>query len=179
MKYDPDIHNRHSIRLEGYDYAQSGSYFVTICTQNHKCLFGTINNEQMILNIGGYMIKSWWYEIQNKFSNIELREFVIMPNHLHGIITINETVGADLCVCPNKSGEHVGSPLHRMIQWFKTMTTNQYIRLVKQNILPPFDKRLWQRNYYEHIIRNEPSYLEIARYIVENPLNWETDEYYK
>ena len=94
-----------------------------------------------------------------------------MPNHLHGIITI---VGADPCVCPND--EHTGSPLHRIIQWYKTMTTNEYIKNVKQNSWPPFKKRIWQRNYYEHIIRNDEELKTIRHYIKNNPLNWECDE---
>jgi hypothetical protein len=110
-----------------------------------------------------------------------------MPNHFHGIIQINNTntapVGTDLRVCPDnrvchdnagdhKKGEHTGSPLHRMVQWFKTMSTNDYIRNVKNNNWTPFNKKLWQRNYYEHIIRNEKSYLRISEYIRTNPLKW-------
>jgi len=93
-----------------------------------------------------------------------------MPNHIHGIIAIEETnVGADLRVCPNNKGEHIGSPLHRIIQWFKTMTTNEYIRWVKKGGLPPFRGKLWQRNYYEHIIRNEDELTLIHEYVMSNP----------
>ncbi|WP_114299711.1 transposase [Anaerobacterium chartisolvens] len=98
-------------------------------------------------------------------------------------------VGADLCVCPElpepaehtetaePEGRHAGLPLQQIIQWFKTMTTNEYIKMVKQNILPPFDKRIWQRNYHEHIIRNEDEYYRIAEYIQNNPTLWENDRY--
>ncbi len=99
-----------------------------------------------------------------------------MPNHIHGIIQITQIVGADLRVCPNNNqGEHIGSPLHKMVQWFKTMTTNEYIRNVKNNNWPPFNSKLWQRNYYEHIIRNERELNKIREYIIHNPLKWELD----
>ena len=106
------------------------------------------------------MIQSWLVELTHKFINIELDEFIIMPNHMHGIIVINN-VGADLRVCPDinnddkDKGEHTGSPLHKIVQWFKTMTTNEYIRRIKLFDWHSFNGKLWQRNYYEHIIRNE------------------------
>jgi putative transposase len=191
MKYNPDIHHRRSIRLEGYDYSQAGLYFITLCTQNSLHLFGKITNDEMVLNDAGVMVEKWWNELKNKFPNIELEESVVMPNHFHGILQIlnTHTVGADLRVCPDnrihpdktdehKKGEHTGSPLHAMIQWFKTMSTNEYIRNVKNNNWTPFNKKLWQRNYYEHIIRNEKSYLHISEYIRTNPLKWQDDKYY-
>ncbi|MCP5049427.1 MAG: hypothetical protein GY940_19815 [bacterium] len=216
MKYNPDIHHRRSIRLDGYDYSQDGLYFITICIQNQLWLLGEIENGEMVLNDAGQMVKKWWYELNNKYGSIELHDHIIMPNHFHGIIQIKPTsttpvtpVGADLCVCPNGSrkppkihpppqndqfhrergsderigsgehiglGEHIGSPLHRMVQWFKTMTTNEYIRGVKNNNWPRFDKKLWQRNYYEHIIRDENSYDYISEYIQTNPERWKDDE---
>lgn len=120
----------------------------------------------------GEMIEKWWMEIRNKFKNIEMDEFVIMPNHFHGIVVM---VGADLRVCPNMSGEHIGSPLHRIVQWFKTMTTNEYIRNVSLNRWKPFPRRLWQRNYFEHVIRNEDRLNKIRQYIQFNPLKWHLD----
>ena len=193
MKYNRMIHHRRSIRLKGYDYSQAGLYFITLCTQDSLHLFGKITSDEMVLNDAGKMIEKWWNELKNKFANIELDEFVIMPNHFHGIIQIINTnpVGADLRVCPDvqqrvypdnagdhEKGEHTGSPLHTMIQWFKTMSTNEYIRNVKNNRWTPFNKKLWQRNYYEHIIRNEKSYLHISEYIRTNPLKWLEDKYY-
>ncbi|MGR3294239.1 MAG: transposase [Candidatus Scalindua sp.] len=173
---------------------------MTICTQDSLHLFGGITNDEMVLNDSGMMIEKWWNELKNKFPNIELNEFVVTPNHFHGIIQIINTdpipVGADLRVCPDVhpnaspdnadnrdagkhiKGEHIGSPLHTMIQWFKTMSTNEYIRNVKNNHWPPFNKKLWQRNYYEHIIRNEKSYSHISEYIKTNPLKWLEDKYY-
>ena len=87
-KYDPDIHHRRSVRLKGYDYSHDGYYFVTICTQNRRCLFGEIKNRAMILNDAGKMIDCWWNKLKNKYANIEIDEYVVMPNHCHGIINI-------------------------------------------------------------------------------------------
>ena len=158
--YNPDIHHRRSIRLKDYDYLQDGYYYLTICTQNRQCLFENDSVKQMIYK--------WWNELSVKFKNIELDEFIIMPNHIHWIIFL---VGADLCVCPNeKQGEHTGSPLHVIVQWFKTMTTNEYIQNVKNRGWKPFDKKLWQRNYYEHVIRDENELNRIREYIINNPL---------
>ena len=193
-------HHRRSIRLKGYDYSQLGSYFITIVTQNRAILFGKIIDDEMVLNDAGKMIKKWYREIENKFSDIKCDEFICMPNHVHFILMnvgyefpISAFVGADLCVCPCEGehtgsplresgewnqGEHVGSPLQRIIQWFKTMTTNDYIKNVKKNNWIPFDKKFWQRNYYEHIIRNEKDLNKIREYSICNPANWKTDENY-
>ncbi len=176
MPYNPQIHHRKSIRLKGYDYSQAGLYFITICTQNRECLFGNIINGEMILNAAGKMVNHWYYELQNKFNDIKCHAMVVMPNHFHCIV---ENVGADLRVCPNNAddilGEHIGSPLRDVIRWFKTMTTNNYMRGVKQQDWIPFDGKLWQRNYWEHIIRNPNEYQRIAQYIINNPQQWEND----
>ncbi len=192
MKYNPDAHYRRSIRLKGYDYSKEGMYYITICTENRESLFGEIVNDKMILNIAGKMVERWYLELKNKYSNLRCGVNIIMPNHFHCIIEIagaDIAVGADLCVClelPGNAeytehagikGRHAGLPLPRIIQWFKTMTTNEYIKMVKQNILPPFHKRIWQRNYYEHIIRNEDEYYRIAEYIQNNPTLWRNDCY--
>ncbi|MBI5326386.1 MAG: hypothetical protein HZB41_14120 [Ignavibacteriae bacterium] len=184
MKFNPDIHHRNTIRLKGYDYSKEGDYYITICTKNREKIFGEIDNNSVRLNDAGLMIEKWYKNIENKFKNVKCDFHIIMPNHIHGIIQI---VGADLCVCPdiqneyNKietQGEHIGSPLHRIIQWFKTLTTNEYIRNVKNNNWNSFNGRLWQRNYYERIIRNEIEYYKIRDYILNNPLNWKIDDYF-
>lgn len=183
MEYNSDIHHRRSIRLKGYDYSKEGMYFITICTQNRENLFGEIIDDKMVLNVAGKMVERWYLELTNKYSNLQCRVNIIMPNHFHCII---EIVGADLRVCPvlprnaqpiEMQGRHVGLPLPEIIQWFKTMTTNEYIKMVKQNLLPPFNKRIWQRNYHEHIIRNKDEFCRIAKYIQNNPLLWEDDCY--
>ena len=182
-----DVRYRHSIRLREYDYTQDGVYFVTICCQNRACLFGEIVGGEMQTSDAGRMVEKWWYELANKIAIIELDEHIVMPNHFHGIIMI---VGADLRVCPDiteprpledrNQGEHIGSPLQtpslgQIVQWFKTMTTNEYIRSVYEANWEPFHRRLWQRNYYEHIIRNEESLNKTRLYIQTNPAQWETD----
>jgi len=223
MQYDPDKHHptgtlrsRRSIRLKGYDYAEAGAYFVTIGAQNRECLFGAIVDGEMRVNDAGKMVERWWEELPHKFPSVELDEFVVMPNHFHGIVGITDTsVGADLRVCPDPQGArtaqdarvtaqgarvtvrgadvtaqgarvtaqgaHPGAPLRRLamgeiVQWFKTMTTNEYIRGVKQNGWTPFPGKLWQRNYYEHIIRNENDLNRIREYIFNNPANWANDD---
>src|SRR5690606_12145179 len=97
-KFNPNIHHRRSIRLKGYDYAQSGLYFISICCQDRACVYGDIIDGQMIMNGAGKMIGRWYHELENKFPDIKCHEMVTMPNHFHCII---QNVGADLCVCPN------------------------------------------------------------------------------
>jgi hypothetical protein len=113
MKYHPDKHHRRSIRLNGYDYSQNGAYFVTICSNNHEIMFGNVNDGEMELNVAGNLIHIWWNSLMEKYPNIELDEYIIMPNHIHGIVM----VGADRRVCPDnynnrndgKTGKHTGS----------------------------------------------------------------------
>jgi REP element-mobilizing transposase RayT len=205
--YNPHIHHRRSIRLKGFDYSREGLYFVTICVQNRACLFGDVENDVMILNDMGRMVEKWYYELQNKFQDMKCREMVVMPNHFHCIVenvgtSVGATVGADLRVCPDDTrvcpddlqgehlgsplrvcpddlqGEHIGSPLRGMVQWFKTMTTNEYIRGVKTLGWQPFTGKLWQRNYHEHIIRHEQKYQTISEYIINNPAKWAVDKFY-
>lgn len=178
-KYNPNIHHRRSIRLKGYDYSQKGLYFVTICTQNRLELFGKINNGNIILNDAGKMIKNIWDKIPHDLPNIRLHEFIIMPNHFHAIIQI---VGADSISAPTdtiKRADMESAPtvsLSMVVQSFKRHTTIVYIKMVKQNILRPFNKRVWQRDYWEHIIRNENEYQRISRYIIDNPQKWQQDK---
>lgn len=159
-------------------------YFITICTQNRECLFGEITDGAMQVNFAGKMIQKWWSELIKKFKDIELDEFIIMPNHIHGIILIN-IVGATLCGRPdlmNEQYQKTGQP-HRVaptlgdiMDWFKTMTTNEYIVGVNMHGWPRFNGKLWQRNYYEHIIRNGDDLNTIREYIAMNPMRWAEDE---
>lgn len=182
MKYNREKHHRRSIRLKGYDYSDPGAYFVTMCTKDRECLFGSIKDHNVLLNDAGLMVKKWWAELEIKFKNIETGEYVIMPNHFHGIIHI---VGADLCVCPCRArgcnthaikGVHTGAPLHRVVQWFKTMTTNEYLKNIYENKWQRINGKLWQRNYFEHVIRNEKELFRTREYIRFNPVQWDTDE---
>ncbi len=187
MKYNPDIHTRRSIRLKGYDYSQAGLYFITICTQNRLCLFGGIHNGEMRLNDAGTMIERQWHESICRFNNIKTHEYIVMPNHFHDIIEFvgAPLVGAHCTIQPSTMAERqTGQPqgiaptVGDVVGSFKSLSTNEYIRGVKDNIWPRFDKRLWQRNYYEHIIRDEKSYLQISEYIQTNPITWPDDKYY-
>jgi len=173
-----EIHHRRSIQLKGFDYSAPGAYFVTVCTQNRECVFGKILNAEMILNDAGRMIERWWEKLNDKFTGVETNAYVVMPNHFHGIVLIhNNNVGADTWVCPEpKPGAHTGAPLHTVIQWFKTMTTNNYIRGIKQRRWPPFEKRLWHRNYYERVIRNDSEMHSVREYIAGDPARWLEDE---
>jgi REP element-mobilizing transposase RayT len=160
MNYNPEIHHRRSIRLKGYDYSSQGVYFITFCVQGRANLLGHIDNGELYLSDAGKMIEKWYDEIPNKFPNVECGEMVIMPNHFH-------------CIW-NFINQQDGITIPKVVQWFKTMTTNEYIRGVKELGWQPFDKRLWQRNYYEHIIRNEQAYENISNYIKTNPERWQS-----
>ena len=180
VKILSDLHHRRSIRARGYDYSEPGAYFVTICVNQHKCLFGEIRNGVIGLNEAGCMILQWWNELPNKFSTAQTDESIVMPNHFHGVIVI--TVGATLCGRPNplqyaNGRPHRGAPtLGNIVDWFKTMTTNEYIRGVKKHSWPRFAGRFWQRNYYDHIIRDDADLLRVRQYILDNPAAWELDE---
>jgi len=159
-----DVPRRKNLHLQHYDYSQPGFYFLTICTYHHRSLFGTVVDGIMQLDNAGKMVDQHWKALTKKFENLDLHEHVVMPNHVHGIIEIN---------APNPD-----VPLSRIVQWFKTITTNAYIRGVKNEHWPPFRYRFWQRNYYEHVIRNDDSLREISEYICTNPLRWHLDRYY-
>jgi REP element-mobilizing transposase RayT len=177
--YNPDIHHRHSIRLREYDYSNAGACFMTFCAQNREYLFGEIVDGKVILNDAGRMVEKWWRELTKIFPSVKTDAHIVMPNHFHGIIMIG--VGADLRVCPvmknghDSKGAHTGAPLQRIVQWFKTMVTNEYLRGVKRNELLPMPGRLWQRNYYEHIIRTEDELNRLREYVINNPAQWSFD----
>ncbi len=161
MPYNKAIHNRQSIRLSGFDYSQEGSYFITICTQNRKPLFGEILNEKMALNQVGNIIKKEWMKIPSRFHGVNLDAFVVMPNHIHGIILILRPI----------PGQTIGN----IIGAFKSISANEYIKLLKKNTLAV--EKLWQRNFYEHVSRDDEDYFRIIEYINNNPENWENDQY--
>ncbi len=182
-RYDPDKHHRRSIRLKGYDYAQAGAYFITICTQNRESRFGEIVNSKMVLNDAGRMVQTEWEQLRERFSSIELDAYVVMPNHFHAIVTITDSdnnVGAGLVSAPNGATTRVAPTAQRptlgdIVGAFKSLVTNAYIRGVRELGWPPFDKRLWQRNYHERIIRNERELNAIRQYIYDNPAHWLND----
>ncbi len=276
MPYNPHIHHRRSIRLKGYDYSQEGLYFITLCCQDRACLFGEIIDGKMKLNDTGKIVDECWTEIPNHFPNSILHEYIVMPNHIHGIIELKSVfaaaaVGAenfppntvsndeiiippnigsnddfiippnagsndiiippntgtnndngsndidippnagsddeivippntgsdddngsnDMNISPNHGAENDNgsnngirandySPLRQrspsntigsIVRGFKIGVT----KWMRQNTAV---KNVWQRNYYEHIIRNESSYQTISKYIVNNPANWAEDKFY-
>lgn len=158
---------RRSLRLRGYDYASAGAYFITLCTQDRGCLFGEIKDGLMHANAAGNMLQHWLMRLEVKFQILRIDHKVVMPNRIHCILF---NAGMDSFV-----EAEAKASLHRVIQWFKTMTTNEYIRCIKTESWPPFVGRLWQRNYYEHVIRGELSLQKIRQYIVNNPAQWDLD----
>ena len=150
---------RKQTRLEKFDYGEIGCYFITLCTQKRQHIFEiehTVGNDLCVVPpIQNQIIHKWIKETENKFSNIRFDKYVIMPDHLHFILNIKE--------------RHIGRSLQDVMRYFKTMTTNEYIRGVKNNTLSPFNKKLWQKSYYDHIIRNQEDYNEVWEYIDNNP----------
>ena len=147
-------------RLPNYDYALEGSYFITMCTHNRACLFQLESGTgKGVCPVSNQIIHKWLAEIPKKFPNAEIEKYVVMPDHLHMIIDIKE--------------RHTGRSLPDIIRFFKTMTTNDYIRKVKGGFLPPFDQIILQKSYYDHVIRNQQDHDEIWEYIENNPLKWE------
>ena len=192
MTSDPTRHRRQSIRLPAYDYAQAGAYFVTVCTQNRECAFGDVVDGEMVLNEPGRMVETTWRELPQHYPGVEVVAFVVMPNHVHGVIML---VGAGPRACPDNPGRSrgvagqprrfAGQPrgvaptgtmsLPDVVHRFKSLTTARYRRGVLQDRWLPFPGRLWQRNYYEHVVRNDEELNDIRQYIAENPLRWAGD----
>ncbi len=181
MTYNPKIHNRRSIRLRDYDYSTAGAYFITACAHDRSSLFGNIVDSAMQLNSIGQMVRQCWNDIPAHFPHVELDSVVVMPNHIHGI----------LCIVDSTAGAKKNSPLHppthspqqtpytqpangtsrtigSVIRGFKIGVTNW----VRKNTTI---SNVWQRNYWEHIVRSEQELKRIQRYIQNNPAQWELD----
>ena len=169
MVFNPEIHHRRSTRLKGFDYSRSGYYFVTISLHDIRCVFGFCKNNGIKLNEIGTTAKTYWLKIPEHFPFVKLDKFIIMTDHIHGIIVLNgdNNVGV-------RHGEPLRSKQHKyqhiipkslgvIINHYKSAVT----RWCKNNGYPQFK---WQRNYYEHIIQNEQELHEIRKYIQENPL---------
>ena len=169
-----DLPQRTNLRLREYDYSLNGAYFVTICVKDRASLFGRVVvgadlvSARAELNPAGRIVEEVLHETIQAFAGVHLDRYVIMPNHFHGIFVISR---ADTRSAPTV-------PVTSVVQAFKSKTTVAYIKAVKAGLLLPFDKQIWQRNYYEHVIRNEKAYLRVCQYIDENPARWEEDEYY-
>ena len=172
MNYNPENHQRSSVRLRGYDYSQPGAYFVTICTQGRMCLLGDISGGEVQVTAVGGIVKHSWYDLPSHYRNIELDEFVVMPNHVHGIVIITDhvasTVGAGFKPAPTPPQRRHALP--EIVRGFKTFSSRR-INLMRSTPGHQF----WQRNYYEHIIRSENELDQVRRYIQENPAKWADD----
>jgi len=191
MKYDPEIHQRHSIRLPGFDYARAGAYYLTIVSHGREELFGTVVDGEMKLNQTGQMVDQAWHGLPTHYPHVELDAFCIMPNHVHGIIILKDDfndvegaghvgvvgaghagpVGAGLRPAPTR-GTHTRTrhPLSEIVCAFKSFSARRINALRGLPGIP-----VWQRNYYEHIIRDNQDYLAKSNYILDNPRNWMKD----
>jgi REP element-mobilizing transposase RayT len=196
MPYDPEIHHRRSLRLRGYDYSQPGSYYVTLCTQGKEHLFGQIVEGEMRRNEWGDHVARCWEWLGQQYPYIDLDEWTVMPNHLHGIIVITDRRGGSRTAPTNtrlivgrggsrtaptntrlivgrgasRSAPTKRKPLGRLVGAFKTVSTDDINQLRGTPARP-----LWQRDFYDHIIRNEDELNKIREYIRTNPLRWASD----
>ncbi|HUW58263.1 MAG TPA: transposase [Planctomycetota bacterium] len=185
MSSGPAEHHRRSVRLKGFDYAQAGGYFVTVCADKRRPVFGRISEGKLVLNARGQIVRACWQEIPRHFPQTELDAFVVMPNHVHGVIVIHEQtdgrlsgdVGAQHAV-PLQSekassarafGELPARSLPAIMRSFKSAVTRRIRERGGRRM------RVWQRGYYEHVIRNNDDLNDIRRYIVDNPARWATD----
>ena len=153
---------RKSPRLKNYDYSTTGAYFITICTHNRKMLFAPVGAD----SISARMIERTFIETIAQYRGVESPIYVVMPNHFHAINTIKR---ADIESAPTVSN---------IVQSFKRYSTIEYTHMVKEGLLAPFDSRIWQRSFYDHIIRNRDDYDQIYKYIYENPKRWSFDKFY-
>ena len=194
MRYDRFKHRRRSIRLKGWDYSRPGMYYVTICTKKKICLFGEINNGKMVTNLFGRIVEDGWKALEMQYFYVQLDEFQIMPNHLHGIIMYHkmaDVIARVGCRGVSRNAPTYGiqtfpnqirtlpdnknfkrKPLGRLIGAFKTMTS-KHINTINGN---PGDV-IWQRDMYERVIRDENELQRIRKYIKDNPSNWDDDEF--
>ena len=161
MNSNKKILSRKSLRLKKYDYSTNGMYFITIRNHNSLRLLGNIQNEEVILNDVGEMVKKWWLKLGNKFPDIILEEYIIMPNHIHGILNIS----------PSDINQNFSqTSISDIVKWYKAMSTNEYSKGIRNGIYYAVSTKLWQRNYYDRIIRNESELLNIRNYIKYNPM---------
>lgn len=196
QKYDPQIHHRRSIRLKGYDYSQAGAYFVTICVHQRECLLGEIVNGEMRLSRFGKIVQYAWLDLPKHYPHVVLDAFCIMPNHVHFVIVLIEDGGdgssrlSKVSLPAGRDGSlgltetspitshlltespmpYARHPLSEVIRAFKSFSAKR-INAPRKTTYSPF----WQKNYYEHIIRNDRAWNAIAWYIINNPLHWQLD----
>jgi len=183
------MNERKNIRLQNWDYASAGDYFITICTKDREHYFGEIIDDKMQLSNVGTIAYVLWYEIKNHTENVNLEAFAVMPNHIHGIITISPIAVIDsvvvgtghalsllqqqrkqLAVPPSRFQNIGKNTISSIVGSYKSAVTKYAHRLgYKFN---------WQSRFYDNIIRDKKSYQTITRYIINNPKNWEKDKFY-
>lgn len=179
--------HRRPLRLKDYDYAQAGAYYVTVVTQARVCLFGDVIGGEMRLNEAGSLVLRVWDDLPDHYAHVSLDAFVVMPNHVHGVIVLSDVAGCDgraeceerVGLRPTPTSVHVSinarpSKVHALpeiMRAFKSFSARR-INEHRNNA----GGQVWQRNYYEHVIRNEQELNEIREYIVYNPQNWECDD---
>jgi len=169
MTFDPETRRRRSIRLKEYDYSQAGAYFVTICTHGHVCLLGEIVEGEMILNGAGVIVLEVWGQLPRHYAHVVLDSFVIMPNHVHGVVVLgdNSAIRAGLKPAPTVRRVH---GLQEIVRAFKTFSSRRINEFQGTRGVP-----VWQRNYYEHIIRSYKTLNAMREYIEKNPSQWQKD----
>ncbi len=174
LRFPVKLPVRRSLRLKGFDYAQPGPYFITVIVQDGRPLFGEVVDEEVLLNDAGKMVRSVWEKMPSRFPAIKLDAFVVMPNHFHGIVWTSRaadpirTHGTSKPIAP----AHTSVTLGDVVSAFKSVTTAEYARQVRLKNWRAFRRRLWQRGYYDHIVRNDESLNEIRKYILGNPTLW-------
>jgi REP element-mobilizing transposase RayT len=172
MVYNPEKHHRRSIRLRGYDYAQPGAYFVTVCVRERECVLGNITDGEMVLSDLGKIARDFWAQVPVHFPTISIDTFVVMPNHVHAVIIINDLPCRGAVTAPLQTGQSkIDRPtLSQIIAYYKYQTT-KHINQIHDNAETPF----WQRGFYDHIIRNKRELNAIQQYIADNPVKWQLD----
>ncbi len=169
--YNPEIHRRRSVRLRGYDYTREGAYFVTICTHNRIPLFGEISEHEIRLNDAGRIAYRLWEQIPEHFDDVDTDEFIVMPNHIHGIIVITGSdVGATHASPLRGASQSSKASLGTIVGSYKSAVSKRLNQYRGTHTTP-----VWQRNYYEHVIRNEAALHDIRYYIIYNPAKWADD----
>lgn len=172
--------SRRSIRLKGYDYSAKGFYYVTICTHNRRKIFGNVVNQQIRLSSYGQIANFEWVKLRLRFPHIQLDQFVIMPNHVHGIISVGAPLAGARHNPPfihnNRAGASPTPTIGNIIGTYKSIVSVKCLEIIKSN--HQYLGKIWQRNYYENIIRNNQEINRIRQYIKENIRNWQTDRFY-
>ncbi len=186
-RYDPRAHHRRSIRLAGYDYSQEGAYSLTLCSHGKECIFGDVDQAGVALNEWGQAVAECWQWLEQQYPYVRVDTFVVMPNHTHGIVLLMDErgdgwdagagvsgarrVGSGVCGGGSRTGPGKWKPLGRLVGAFKTVSTRR-INEVRGTPGAP----IWQRNYFERIIRSDEELNRIRDYIVSNPARWAEDE---